>query len=68
MKKKGRMSGKTEGKVRDDGKEGKMRSGEENAISHTREPERWECDIKGRADLYDRSHYNVHYNRDGGRV
>lgn len=31
MKKKGRMSGKTEGKVRDDGKEGKMRSGEEKS-------------------------------------
>lgn len=68
MKKKGRMSGKTEGKVRDDGKEGKMRGGEEKAISRTREPEQRECDIKGRADLYDRSHYNVHYNSDGGRV
>lgn len=67
MKKRERMSEKTEGKVRDDGKEGKMRGGEEKAIARTREPERRECDIKGRGDLYDRSHYYVHYNSDGGR-
>lgn len=36
------MSGKTEGEVRDDGKEGKMRGGEEKAISRTREPEQRE--------------------------
>lgn len=62
------MSGKTEGKVRDDGKEGKMRGGEEKAITRTREPERGECNIKGRQDLYDRSPYYEHYNSDGGRV
>lgn len=68
MKKKGRMGRKAADKVRDDGKEGKMRGGEEKAISRTREPEQRECDIKGRADLDGRSHYNVHYNSDGGRV
>lgn len=68
MKKKRRMSRKTEGKVCDDGKEGKMRGGEEKAMTRTRELEQRENDIKGRGDLYDRSHYYVLYNRDGERV
>lgn len=67
MKKTGRMSGKTEGEVRGHGKEGRMRGGEEKAISGTREPEQRERHIKGSADLNDRSRSSVHYNGDGGR-
>lgn len=47
---------------------GKMRGGREKAITCKSEAEGRESNIKGSQDLYDRSHYYVHYNGDGGRV
>lgn len=40
----------------------------EKAITCTRDTKGRENDIKGREDLYDKTHYYVHYNADGGRV
>lgn len=55
------MEGEKKYNGRDERWEGK-------AITCTRDTEGRENDIKGREDLYDRSHYYVHYNDDGGRV
>lgn len=73
MKVKDRISGRDGGaemekedKLRDGGKEynGRDERWEGKAITCTRETVGRGNDIKGREDLYDRSHYNG----DGGRV
>lgn len=79
MKKRRRMTGRIvvreiekedkiwRGKKKNNGRDERWEGKKKHHMLET-ETERGGSDMKGREDLYDRTHYYVHYNGDGGRV